>query len=50
MVWSIGPVNEFEAQSAFIPFVGIIMTKEQELRQEFHFIFISRRLATKKEC
>jgi hypothetical protein len=25
MVWNIGPVNEYEAQSAIIPFVGIII-------------------------
>jgi hypothetical protein len=26
-VWSIGPVNEYEAQSPIIPFVGIIIRK-----------------------
>jgi hypothetical protein len=49
MVWNIGPVNEFEAKSAIIPFVGIIILKEYELGQQFHFIFISRRTATQKE-
>jgi len=49
MVWNIGPVNEYEAQSAIIPFVGIIIRKEYELRQQCHFIFISRRVATPKE-
>jgi hypothetical protein len=49
MVWNIGPVNEFESQNAIIPFVGIIIQKEYELRQQFHFIFISRRIATQKE-
>jgi hypothetical protein len=28
MVWKIGLVNEHEAQSAIIPFVGIIIRKE----------------------
>jgi hypothetical protein len=42
MVWKIGPVNEYEAQSAIIPIVGIIIRKEYELRQQCHFIFISR--------
>jgi hypothetical protein len=28
MVWNIGPVNKCEAQSAIIPFVGIIIRKE----------------------
>jgi hypothetical protein len=27
MVWNIGPVNEFEAQSAIIPFMDIIIRK-----------------------
>jgi hypothetical protein len=27
MVWNIGPVNEYEAQSAIIPFVGTIIRK-----------------------
>jgi hypothetical protein len=48
MLWCIGLVNEYEAQSAIIPFVSIIIRKEYELRQ-CHFIFISRRVATKKE-
>jgi hypothetical protein len=34
-----GPVNEYEAQSAIIPFVGTIMQKEYELQQQCHFIF-----------
>jgi hypothetical protein len=35
-----GSVNEHEAQSATIPFVGIIIRKEYELRQQSHFIFL----------
>jgi hypothetical protein len=31
-VWNIGPVNEYEAQSAIIHFVGIIIQKEYELQ------------------
>jgi hypothetical protein len=49
MVWNIGPVNEYEAQSAIIPFVVIIIRKEYELRQQCHLSFVSRRVATKKE-
>jgi hypothetical protein len=49
MVWNIGPVNGYEAQSATIPFVDIIIRKQYELRQQCHFDFISRRVATKKE-
>jgi hypothetical protein len=49
MVWHIGPVNEYEAQCAMIPFVGVITRKENELRQQCHVIFISRRVAIPKE-
>jgi hypothetical protein len=28
-VWNIAPVNEYEAQSAIIPFVGIIIGKKK---------------------
>jgi hypothetical protein len=49
IVWNIGPVNEYEVQSAIIPFVGIIIRKEYKLRQQCHFIFISRHVATKKK-
>jgi hypothetical protein len=49
MVWHIGPVNEYEAGSAIIPFVGIIIYKGCELQQQCHFIFIGRRVVTKKE-
>jgi hypothetical protein len=49
MVWNIGPVNQYEIKSAIIPFVGIIIRKEYELRQQCHFIFIRRRVATQKE-
>jgi hypothetical protein len=49
MVWNIGAVNEYEAQSAIIPFVGLTIRKEYELLQQCHFIFISQRAATKKE-
>jgi hypothetical protein len=50
MVWNIGPVNEYEAQGAIIPFVGIIIRKEYELRQHCHFVFFFiRRVVTKKE-
>jgi len=50
MVWNTGTVNEYDAQSAIIPFIGTIR-KEYELQQQFHSIFISRRqsVATKKE-
>jgi hypothetical protein len=48
MVWNIGPVNEHEAQSSIILFVGRIIRKEYELRQLCHFVFISRRVETKK--
>jgi hypothetical protein len=34
MVWHIGPVNEYEAGSAIIPFVGIIIYKGYELQQQ----------------
>jgi hypothetical protein len=33
MVWNIGPVNEYEALSAIIPFVGILIWKEYNLQQ-----------------
>jgi hypothetical protein len=49
MVWNIGPINEYEAQSAIIPFVVIIIRKEYELRQQYDFIFISRLFETTKE-
>jgi hypothetical protein len=49
MVWNIGPVNGYKAQSAIFPFVGIIIRKEYELRQQYHFSFISRRVVTPKE-
>jgi hypothetical protein len=49
MVWNIGPVNEYEAQSAIISSVSIIIRKEYEIRQQCHFVFISRRVATSKE-
>jgi hypothetical protein len=48
MVWNISPVNGYEAQSAIIPFVGIIIRNEYELRQQRHLIFIIRRVVTKK--
>jgi hypothetical protein len=48
MIWSVGPVSEYETQSAMIPFVGIIVRKEYELLQQCFFVFISRRVATKK--
>jgi hypothetical protein len=33
-VWNIGPVNEYEAQSVVIPFVGIIIRKGYEMRKK----------------
>jgi hypothetical protein len=48
MVWNIVHVNEYQARSAIIPFVSIIIRKEHDLRQQCHFVFISRRVATKK--
>jgi hypothetical protein len=48
MVWNTGTVNEYDVQRAIIPFIGRIR-KEYELQQKFHSIFISRRVATKKE-
>jgi hypothetical protein len=46
-------LNEYEARSAIIIFVGIeiiiiIIRKEHELRQQGHVIFISRRVSAKK--
>jgi hypothetical protein len=49
MVWNIGPVSEYEAQSAIINFFGVIIRKEYELRQQCHFVFISQRVETPKE-
>jgi mitochondrial fission protein ELM1 len=49
MLWNIGPVNEYEAQSAVIPFICIIIRKEYELRQQSHLIFISRRVPQRKK-
>jgi hypothetical protein len=49
MVWNICPVNEYEAQSAIIPFAGIIVQKEYELRQDCHFMLIFLRVATPKD-
>jgi hypothetical protein len=49
MVRNTGPVNEYESQSAIIPFVGIIIRKEYKLLQQCHFICISWRVATKKK-
>jgi hypothetical protein len=48
IVWTIGPVNEYEAQTAIIPFVGVITRKQYVLRQQCHFVFISRRVGTKE--
>jgi hypothetical protein len=42
-------LSEYEAQNVLIPFVGIIIRKEYELRQQCHFILISRRVVTQKE-
>jgi hypothetical protein len=50
MVWNIGPVNEYEAQSAIIPIVGEIIRKGYELRKQCFLIFISRRVVTPKEA
>jgi hypothetical protein len=49
MVWKTDPVNEYGTQSAIIHFDVIIIRIKYELRQQCHFIFISRRVATKKE-
>jgi hypothetical protein len=49
MVWNVRPVNVYEAQSAIIPFVRVTIRKQYELRQQCQFIFISRRVATKKQ-
>jgi hypothetical protein len=40
MVRNTGAVNEYEARSAIIPFVGKIIRKEYELRQQCHFILL----------
>jgi hypothetical protein len=40
MVRNIGPVNDYEAHSAVIPFVCIIIPKQYELRQQCHFILL----------
>jgi hypothetical protein len=49
MVWKCGPANEYETQSAIIPFWGIIIIirKEYQLRKQWHFN--SQLVATKKE-
>jgi hypothetical protein len=47
-VSNIDLINEYEAQSEIIPFVGIV-GKEYELRQQCHFIFIHWRVASLKE-
>jgi hypothetical protein len=49
IVWNADPVNEYEAQSTIIPFVGIMIQKEYKLRQQCHFIFISRHVATERK-
>jgi hypothetical protein len=49
MAWKIGPLNEYEAESAIIPFVGITIRKEHELRQQCQFIFISLGVVTNAE-
>jgi hypothetical protein len=38
-LWNVGSVNEYEALSAIIPFVGVIIQREYELRQQVHLIF-----------
>jgi hypothetical protein len=50
MLWNTGIVNEYEARSAIMPFVGIIIRKEYELRQQCHFTFISKRVATQQKA
>jgi hypothetical protein len=45
---NIGSINEYEAQGAIIPFVGVIIRKGYELRQQCDIFFISRRISTKK--
>jgi hypothetical protein len=47
MVWNIGPENEYDAGNVMISFVGIIR-KEYAMQQQCYFVFISRRVATKK--
>jgi hypothetical protein len=49
MLWNIGSVNEYGAQSAIIPFFGIIIREEYELRQQCHLIYISWPTVTPKE-
>jgi hypothetical protein len=49
MVRVIDPVKDYEVQNARITFIGIIIREEFKLRQQCHFIFISRRVATTKE-
>jgi hypothetical protein len=48
MIWNIVPVNEYEAQSNTIPSASVIIRREYEKRQQFHFVFFSQRIATKK--
>jgi hypothetical protein len=60
MVCNIGPVNGYEAQSAIVPFAGIIIiiiiiiiitittTIEYELRIQYPFILLVGRVATPK--
>jgi hypothetical protein len=49
MVWNIGLVNEYEAQSAIIPCVGIIIQNKYVMQQQCHFIFITQCVVTPKE-
>jgi hypothetical protein len=49
MLWNIGPVGEYEAQSAIIPVICIIIRKFYELLRQWHFVFISLRVANKNE-
>jgi hypothetical protein len=50
MVWDIGPVSEYEAQSTMIHFIGIIIQQQYELRQQCHFIVIVGVLRQRKQA
>jgi hypothetical protein len=49
MVWNIGPVNEYEAQNAIIPFVGTIIRNEYKMRAQCHFILLVGVLRQRKK-
>jgi hypothetical protein len=52
---NIGSINEYEAQGAIIPFVGVIIRKGYELRQQYDIfllvgVFRQRKQADFSQC